>query len=118
MYGMKPVHHHPDNWREALKIISRCPICSEAYHTEEARLFAKNETASLVHITCQRCRSSFVAMIIMLGQGLSSVGMVTDLNYQDVERLHKAEPLTVDEMIEGYQHIHQATFFSHTVGRS
>lgn len=114
---MKPIHQHPDNWREALKIISRCPICSETYHTEEARRFAKNETASLVHITCHRCQSSFVAMIIMLGQGLSSVGMVTDLNYKDVERLHRAEPITVDEMIEGYQQMRGTAFLPLTISR-
>ena len=112
---MLPSKPHFDNWREALKIISRCPICSENYHTDEAKLFAKNETASLVHITCHKCQSSFVAMIVMLGQGLSSVGMVTDLNFADVERLHKVVPLTTDEIIEGYQFMSQAEFIKEAV---
>ena len=107
---MLPTHNHADSWREALKIISRCPICSENYHTDEAKLFAKNETASLVHITCHNCGSAFVAMIVMLGAGMSSVGMVTDLNYEDVERLHKATPLSVDEIIEGYQEMQEKNF--------
>ena len=112
---MLSTHNHADNWREALKIISRCPICGETYHAEEAKLFAKHETASLVHITCHHCQSSFVAMIVMLGQGLSSVGMVTDLNFTDIERLHKVSPLTTDEMIEGYQQIQQNKFVQQTL---
>ncbi len=107
---MKHVSHNPDNWREALKIISRCPICSTHYRTEEAQLFAKNETASLVHLTCPSCQSSFVAMIVMLGQGLSSVGMVTDLTFKDVERLHKAEAIDTNEIIEGYLQMSKINF--------
>jgi len=112
---MKPVHHHPDNWREALKIISRCPICSENYRTEEAKVFAKNETASLIHITCHNCQSSFVAMVVMLGHGLSSVGMVTDLSYDDVQRLQKALPITTDEMIEAYKQMNQKEFLNFAI---
>lgn len=91
-------------------MMSRCPICSAEYGPEAAKLFAKNETASLVHITCAACGSGFVAMIVLLGQGLSSVGMVTDLTLADAVRLHKAEPITVDEMIEAYQEMQQENF--------
>ncbi len=107
---MFPARSSLDGWREALKIISRCPICSAAYETERARLLAKSETAGLIHITCQQCASSFVAMVLVLGQGLSSVGMVTDLNYEDIERLHKAASFTVDEIIEGYQQMQNNEF--------
>lgn len=104
-----------DSWREALKFINQCPICNQAYNTDNARLFAKNDSASLVHIACGNCQSSFVAMILMLGQGVSSVGMVTDLNFSDAERLHKISPLTVDEAIDGYQLIQEENFFQSLV---
>jgi len=100
-----------DSWREALKFINHCPICSQAYNPDNAQLFAKNDTASLVHIACGNCQSSFVAMILMLGQGLSSVGMVSDLNFPDAQRLHKSGPLTVDEAIEGYKLIQDEKYF-------
>lgn len=91
-------------------MMSRCPICKADYEPDAAKIFAKNETASLVHLTCQGCGSGFVAMIVLLGQGLSSVGMVTDLNFADVERLHTAESITVDEIIDGYQFMLQDEF--------
>ena len=104
------MHHHSDRWREALKMMSRCPICTVEYTPDAAKLFAKNETASLVHIACASCGSGFVAMIVILVQGLSSVGMVTDLTFADVERLHKAEPITIDEVIEAYEEIQKIGF--------
>jgi len=99
-----------DNWQEALKLINRCPICSESYTPEKAKVFAKNETAHLVHITCEKCQSYFVAMILMMGQGLSSVGMVTDLNYEDIRRLNKLPAISTDEAIESYSAIQEERF--------
>lgn len=100
----------PESWREALKFINRCPICSDTYETDKAQLFAANENASLIHITCSKCESYFVAMIVMIGHGLSSVGMVTDLNFNDIRQLYKAEPITTDEMIQGYQTMNNKHF--------
>ncbi len=100
---MRNAKNQSESWREALKFISKCPICSTVYDTKKAELFAKNDAASLVHIACAQCESNFVAMIVVLGHGLSSVGMVTDLNLADVKRLYQASALTTDEMIEGFQ---------------
>ncbi len=105
-----PVHNNPESWREALKFINRCPICSSSYKVETAKLFAKTDTASLVHLTCSSCSSYFVAMVIVVGQGLSSVGMVTDLSYDDARRLYAAPALTTDELIEGYTELNKEFF--------
>jgi hypothetical protein len=100
-----------NNWSDALKIINRCPICQANYTGSGARLFAQFQAARLVHITCGKCQSFFVAMIASLGQGLSSVGMITDLNYEDAKNLYLAEPITIDELIEGYQCLNGEAFY-------
>lgn len=100
---------HFDAWQEALKIISRCPVCNQQYVADQAKIFAKQEGARMAHFTCGSCHSAFVAMIVFVGHGLSSLGMVTDLSFEDAERLHKAEPISVDELIEGRQYI-QSSF--------
>ncbi len=94
-----------ESWLEALKFIGHCPICNHRYEENRAKLFAKQDAANLVHITCGKCSSNFIAMIVIMGQGLSSVGMVTDLNFNDAKQLYKTAPLTVDEIISGYQFI-------------
>ncbi len=109
---MQIPQRQPDSWREALQFINKCPICSGIYKASNAELCAKNDSASLVHITCDRCQSYFMAMILQMGQGLSSVGMITDLSFADTKRLYQASPLTVNEMIAGYQAMQQRTFLN------
>ncbi|MFA6547326.1 MAG: hypothetical protein WCT11_00060 [Candidatus Magasanikbacteria bacterium] len=92
-----------ESWLEALKFIGHCPICNQRYEENQAKLFAKHDSANLIHITCGKCAGNFIAMIVMMGQGLSSVGMVTDLTFEDAKQLYKTAPLTVDEVISGYQ---------------
>lgn len=75
-------------------------------------MFAKTSNASMVHITCGKCSSFFMAMVISFGPGLSSVGMVTDLSCEDARRLHKSERLTVDELIAGHLFIRNNNFIN------
>ena len=99
-----------ESWREALKFINRCPICSGIYDGKEAKLFAKNDAATFVHLTCGGCASYFVAMVLVVGKGVSSVGMVTDLSFEDARRLYGAGPLSTDEMIEAHEFIEEKLF--------
>lgn len=109
-----PSSKKSESWRSALKFINRCPICSGIYDGKEAKLFAKNDTATLVHLTCAECASYFVAMVLVVGQGVSSVGMVTDLSYEDARRLYQEGPFTTDEMIEAHELI-QKNLFIHSL---
>jgi len=103
---MLPVNKkQPSSWQDALKFVGRCPICNAEYKAEEAKLFAKKESANLVHVNCCQCKSSVVFMIMLLGQGLSSVGMVTDLSFEDAKRLYGADEITLDEALDAYDYI-------------
>lgn len=77
-------------------------------------MFAKNDNATLVHLTCHKCKSYFVAMVLVMGQGVSSVGMVTDLSYEDVRRLYRLGPLTTDEIIDAHELL-QKNLFIHSL---
>jgi hypothetical protein len=48
----------------------------------------------------------------MLGQSLSSVGMVTDLNLADAKRLYQAGAVTLNEALNGYKAIDNINFNS------
>lgn len=90
-------------WGKTLKLISQCPICSHDYKTEPAKLFANKKNAQFVHITCDSCKISFMAIIMLLGKGISTVGMVTDLNFEDAKRLYGNSPITIDQVIEAHK---------------
>lgn len=101
-----------DSWREALKFINKCPLCGHAYDSEQAQLFATSSAAHLLHLTCGTCRSYFIAMVVAFGQGLSSIGMVTDLSFADARRLYQSEPLSLDDALAGYTELHDTSFNS------
>lgn len=114
---MVPNNGKPDSWRKTLKLISRCPVCSHDYQSEAIRLFASGGEAKFVHFTCGSCNGYFMAMIMNISKGVSTVGMITDLSFEDLKKLHKISPLTVDETIEGYQFINSSDFHPVLVGK-
>lgn len=105
-----PAHNKKsDFWRKNLKLISHCPVCGRDYKSE-GRLFINQNEARFIHFTCDHCRSHFMAMVMMMPKGMSTVGMVTDLNLKDVQKLYKMSPLTIDETIEGHKMINSLDF--------
>lgn len=90
-------------FKSTVKFIGRCPICSAEYKQEAARFFAEQDSSRLLHITCEECQSHFIAMVVIAGQGISSVGMITDLNYEDTLRLYRQPAVTLDEVINYHE---------------
>lgn len=99
-----------DSWRKNLKFISHCPVCGRDYKSKASKLFINDSKAKFVHFTCNYCQSHFMAMIMTIPKGMSTVGMVTDLSLKDVQKLYKLSPITVDEAIEGHKFIHSPSF--------
>lgn len=97
-------------WQKTLSLINQCPICGQNYDSKATRLFLDKQATHLVHITCGYCHSYFLAMVMELGRGISTIGVVTDLSFADVERLHDQEPIEVNEAIEGYEFVEQNDF--------
>ncbi|MCX6781928.1 MAG: hypothetical protein NTW66_02315 [Candidatus Magasanikbacteria bacterium] len=102
---MFPAKNGRLSWQEALKFINKCPVCGVEYVPEKARLFAQNEKANLVHISCKSCHGNFIAMVLVMQGGISTIGMVSDLNFEDAKRLHVLPPVNIDELIEGRKYI-------------
>ncbi len=40
-------------------------------------------------------------MILVMNQGISTIGMLSDLSFEDAERLYTLPPISIDELIEG-----------------
>ena len=100
----------PDSWQNTLKLISHCPVCSQSYKSEAIKLFAHQSEAKFVHFTCANCHTYFVALIMTMAKGISTVGMITDLSFSDVQKLYKLPAITIDEVIEGRQFINSLHF--------
>jgi len=90
-----------------LKLISYCPVCHLRYDPLEAKVLDEKNGAHLIHFRCKRCQSAILALVVINNFGLSSVGMITDLDYAEIERFRRARPLQADDAIELYELLSQ-----------
>lgn len=51
------------------------------------------------HLTCPACAHAVLAVIMENQHGVSSLGMVTDLEVQDAVRFQDAEPISADDCL-------------------
>jgi transcription elongation factor Elf1 len=94
-------------WQQGLKLITQCPVCGGNFDRKTAKFFLKKKDSQLVHITCGRCSGNFIANIMIFNKGISTVGMVTDLSYEDAKRIYGSAPIDIDEAIEGYKYLNK-----------
>ncbi len=85
------------------QFVSRCPLCNAGYRMEDAYQLESTDDASMIYIECSRCKSSIVAVVAMSGVGVVSLGMVTDMTREDVERFRASPSMNSNELLEMIQ---------------
>lgn len=85
---------------DGIKMIMRCPVCNSEFKQIEAKVVEENDDSHLVHICCKRCLTSVLAVITMNDLGATSLGLVTDLTVDDVQKFKHGEEVNFDEAIE------------------
>jgi hypothetical protein len=96
---------NPNSFRpfeEGLKFISNCPVCQHQYNPIEAKILTERENAHLLYIKCQRCQAGILALVRASQMGLSSIGLITDLDSHEVSKFRS--PISADAVLD----IHQA----------
>lgn len=98
---------------EGVKLISYCPLCESSYNPREAKVLGEKEDSHLLHIQCGNCANAIIALVLISSVGVSSVGLVTDLGYEEVNRFKGNEAITTDDVIETHHLLQdEATLFS------
>lgn len=69
----------------------------------EAKLLGEQGETHFLHVQCRKCQHSILAMVLMNHVGASSVGLLTDLSYDDVVRVKAGSWVSVDDVIEVHQ---------------
>ena len=90
-------------WNEGLRIISRCPLCESTQENMEARILGESDETRLLHLRCKKCSSSILAMVLLSPGGVSSVGLLTDLTFEDVGRLSSVEAVNTDDVLKVHE---------------
>ncbi len=85
-------------------MISFCPLCETNYNPMEARVLGEREDGHLLHIRCKKCWNSILALVLVSNAGVSSVGLITDLTYDDVRKFSSRETsVSTDDVIAVHQ---------------
>lgn len=95
--GSKKDRSH--SWQDILRVINRCPVCGSVYSEQKAKLFAQREKTQMIHFACESCQGNFIAMVMFMNRGLSTIGLISDLNFEDAKNKFVLPPITLDEVI-------------------
>lgn len=90
-------------WNEGIKLISFCPVCETRYNSTEARLLGEQAETHFLHVQCRKCKHAVLALVVVNQVGASSVGLLTDLSYDDLVRMKTGQKVSVDDVIEVHQ---------------
>ena len=88
---------------ENLQIISRCPVCNNKHRPIEAKILEEKEDARLIYIKCRFCQASVLAVILAGNVGIISLGIVTDLDSDEVLKFKARSGVTSDDVLEVHQ---------------
>lgn len=87
------------NWHDSLRIVSYCPLCEAEFNPMEARVLGENGETHLLHVRCKNCGNALLALVLVTKSGVSSVGLVTDLSYDDVMKFQAGQKVSVDDVL-------------------
>jgi hypothetical protein len=91
----KSENHLPDS----LRVLQHCPVCQGEYPKDGGSVLEEKQEARLLHLTCTKCRHAVIALVVTTSFGVSSVGMLTDLNFKDGIRLKTKGAITENELL-------------------
>ncbi|MBI4713718.1 hypothetical protein HY771_00815 [Candidatus Uhrbacteria bacterium] len=90
----------PEQWNDGLRLVSFCPVCETRFNPMEAKMLEEDGETRLLHVQCRKCRHSVLALVIVNKVGASSIGLLTDLLYEDVLKFRSNKHITVNDVID------------------
>lgn len=84
---------------EEMRLLTHCPVCNIEYRKRDIVVIEDRGETRLFHLSCEACGGAVLSLVITGSIGMSSIGMVTDLNVEDVRRLRKTEPVGEEALL-------------------
>ncbi len=87
----------------APKLLTHCPLCDAAYADGSVRPLGESGAMRLYHLTCPSCAHAVLAVILENATGVSSIGLVTDLEAQDALRFRDVAPIGSNDCVKAHE---------------
>ena len=93
------------------QLLAHCPLCQAAYDDESVRALGESSKypisgphgkSKMFHLTCKNCQHAVLAVILESSHGVSSIGLVTDLEASDAMRMQDAPPISADDVVRAH----------------
>jgi hypothetical protein len=88
----------PDN----LKSLMQCSVCHHKYEPVKALLLEERGDQTTFHVTCASCGVSTVVLVSASQFGLMSMGLLTDLEGEEVRYLFGEAAVSSDEVLDAH----------------
>lgn len=98
---------HSSQPTDALRAITHCPWCEQAFKDLEVYLVVERESLQLYHFQCQSCQVNILALVSVAELMVTSIGVVSDLEREDVPGFLQARPIQADDVLELHQLLDQ-----------
>ncbi|MBU0661203.1 hypothetical protein KKG22_03415 [Patescibacteria group bacterium] len=95
---------------DQISLTKTCPLCGEHYDKGNICIVEEGEEAQLYHVTCQSCHHAMLAFILSSEKGVGTIGMLTDLHLDDVNRLRHKPAIKQDDIIVFHSLLKQQQF--------
>lgn len=95
------------------KLNAQCPFCGARYTPWKGKMIDAISDAELMHLQCTRCKGSVVALVMVSGHIISSIGLLTDLSLQDVRKFRSSERVNEDDVLELHTLLNQTKHISY-----
>ncbi len=69
----------------------------------EAQVLGEDGDTHLLHVRCRRCANAMLALVLVTKAGVSSVGLVTDLSFDDVVKFQSGGSVSIDDVMTVHQ---------------
>lgn len=88
---------------QSSRLIAHCPLCQSVYPDDRVHLVGERGGRRLFHYTCRGCGHAMLAIILESKGSISSIGLMTDLEAHDADRIHEAPPISADDCIRAHR---------------
>ena len=101
--------------QEGLRLMRECPLCSKEYDMDRMNVLEECSGTHLVHIACPHCLNAVLLIVMISEFGMSSVGIVTDLDPNDAIKMQRLESIKEDDVLDFHLFLKQGRVFEKNI---
>ncbi|MBT5338791.1 hypothetical protein HN858_02010 [Candidatus Falkowbacteria bacterium] len=85
------------------KLIAECPVCKKKQFPATIKMIEETDQGQMLHIECKSCHGAVVVLLSTSEQGINLVGVLTELNSEEIIKFIHRGPLVSDDLLDFYK---------------